>query len=285
MDAGETANFDITVQATAFLKRLSRGLYGLYAWVIVPVVVIPVLILLSVTPRLALRRRIASLGAQLLFRLIGSPIKLEGTRIAASEHCVVVANHSSYLDGVILTAALPTHFTFLIKEQMSRFPVAGFILRRLGSQFVNRENASQRHRIGRRLVEAASRGDALALFPEGTFDAEPGLRQFQAGAFRAARRAGIPVFPTVILGARDKFPADTAWLRPGPLRVRVCSPLQAAEFESPEMLIRATRAAMLEHLGEPDLQSAQRKDETTSPRSSDRRPLQEASSECSERGP
>jgi 1-acyl-sn-glycerol-3-phosphate acyltransferase len=258
--------------------------YGLYAWLAAPIVVIPVLILVAFAPGLLLRRRIAHWGARALFWLLGSPVRVDGARIDPSASCVVVANHASYLDGAILTAALPTHFTFLIKEEMKRFPAVGFLLRRLGSQFVNRENASQRHRIGRRLMEAAHRGDALAVFPEGTFDAEPGLRKFRAGAFRAARSAGIELFPVVILGARDKFPANSAWLRPGPLQVHICEALHAAGYASPQELVRATRAAMLEKLGEPDLDAAQGR-HATSPHSSGHRPLLEAANECSEQGP
>lgn len=265
----------------AFFATLLRRLYGLYAWLVVAFVLLPVVPALAIVPGLLNRRRVARLGARAIFALIGSPVRLQGTRIGTTDHCVVVANHSSYLDGMILTAALPTHFTFLIKEEMSRMPVAGFILRRLGSQFVNRESASQRHRVGRSLLGAARGGDALALFPEGTFDARPGLKRFQGGAFRAAISADILLFPTVIRGAREKLPAGAPLPLPGPLEVDVCAPLHPRDFPSPAALIGATRAAMLERLDEPDLDTQ----EATSPRSSAPRRPRAAASEYSEPGP
>jgi 1-acyl-sn-glycerol-3-phosphate acyltransferase len=73
----------------------------------------------------------------------------------------------------------------LIKSQMATVPIAGFVLRRLGSAFVNREDLADRKRMARTLVGLARKGDALGFFPEGTFDAVPGLRPFQLGAFSA----------------------------------------------------------------------------------------------------
>lgn len=262
------------------LTVLARRLYGLYAWAVVALVVVVVVLALALAPGLVNRRRIARLGARSIFALIGSPVRVSGASIGAGDHCVVVANHSSYLDGVILTAALPTHFTFLIKEEMNRAPVAGFILRRIGSKFVNRESVSQRHRVGRSLLEAARGGDALAMFPEGTFDEHPGLKRFQGGAFRAAIKADIRLYPTVIRGARQKFPADAALPVPGPLAVEICEPLHPRDFASPNDLIGATRAAMLARLDEPDLETP-----ATSPHSSAHRRLPAAANEYFERGP
>lgn len=272
--------FDISVRIAAFLRAFGRWLYGIYFWAVVALVVLPVIMGLAVTPGLLNRRRIARAGARTILALIGSPVRLHGAAIGHTDHCVVVANHASYLDGVILTAALPTHFTFLIKEEMSRFPVAGFVLRRLGSKFVKRDDASERLRVGRRLLEAARSGDALAVFPEGTFDARPGLKPFRGGAFRAAIKADILVFPTVIRGARHKFPAGARLPVPGRLAVEVCRPLHPRDFESPAELIEATRGAMLARLEEPDLAAA-----VTSLRSSALHPLPAAASEYSERGP
>jgi 1-acyl-sn-glycerol-3-phosphate acyltransferase len=165
-----------------------------------------------------------------------------------------VANHASYLDGIILTAALPASFTYVIKHEMASFPIAGFVLRRLGSAFVNREDLLDRKRIARRLVELARKGDALAFFPEGTFDAAPGLKPFQLGAFSAAARAKLPVVPLVIHGSRYKLPAGAGLPTPGGrLRVRVCEPIDADAHDSARRAMHATRERMLAHLDEPDL--------------------------------
>ncbi len=244
--------FDITVQPAA-TNRLFRAVYGSYAWLALLACVLPVICLAALAPDVHRRRQIARRGAQLFFLLIGCPIRLTGEKLASDQVCVVVANHASYLDGIILTAVLPPQFTFLIKHDMANFPVAGFLLRRLGSEFVNRGDSSHRNRIVRRLVHAARNGDALALFPEGTFAAPPGLRRFHPGAFGAAFRAGLPVIPVVIRGSRAKLPAGAFLSAPGSLSVHVCPALDPHQHDTARNLMQASRHAILARLGEPDL--------------------------------
>jgi 1-acyl-sn-glycerol-3-phosphate acyltransferase len=230
-----------------------RTAYGTYAWLALLTVIMPTCALLAVTPGVNRRRAIARGAARLFFFTIGSPVRVEGAGVNAHYPCVVVANHASYLDGIILTAALPSGFTYLIKHEMTKVPIAGFVLRRLGSAFVKRADLLDRKRIARELLELAVRGDALGFFPEGTFDASPGLKPFQLGAFAAAARAGLPVVPVVIYGARRKLPARQLLPAPGSLRVRVCAPIDPSEFDSARGLMQAARRVMLEELDEPDL--------------------------------
>ncbi len=240
------------MRTTAKTAAAWRVAYGAYAWVSLLLCSSVLALVLAVLPGLERRRRAARRAARLFFRSIGSPVSVSGAP-PPHEACVVVANHSSYLDGLILTAALPPRFTFLIKNEMTRVPLAGFILKRLGSKFVDRADAKNRSRTARDLVASAGNGDALALFPEGTFDANPGLKPFRPGAFGAAWRGGVPIVPVVVKGARNKLPSGALLPRPGPLDVRICLSLASDRFHSAKDLMHATRAAMLEHLDEPDL--------------------------------
>ena len=235
--------------------QLVRLIYGVYAWITLISIVIPMIILLIFTPTRVARRQVARWCAQLFFLLIGSPVQLKGLQKPLASPCIVIANHASYLDGMILTAALPPNFTFLIKYEMATLPLTGFLLKRIGSEFVDRNKDSHKKQVARRLFRAAEEGDALAFFPEGTFDKTPGLRRFQLGAFSSARRAKLPIVPIVITGSRDKLPANSWICSPGPLSVRVCLPLYANTYTSIQGLVRASRKEMLKWLGEPDLAS------------------------------
>lgn len=235
--------------------QLVRLIYGIYAWIALTGVAIPMMILLIFTPTRVARRQVARWCARLFFLLIGSPVQLKGSQKPLASPCIVIANHASYLDGMILTAALPPNFTFLIKHEMATLPLTGFLLRRIGSEFVDRNKDSHRKQVVRRLFRAAEEGDALAFFPEGTFDRTPGLRRFHLGAFSSARRAKLPIVPIVITGSRGKLPA-TSWIcSPGPLSIQVCAPLYANTYTSVQEWVHASRKEMLKWLGEPDLAS------------------------------
>lgn len=238
---------------TATASLSFRLLYAVYAWLVLLFVVVPVVAGCLLLPGVARRRAVARWGAATSLRLIGSEVRVVGKPLTAGDAAVVVANHQSYLDGIILTAVLPPHYTFLIKREMVRVPIAGFVLGRLGSQFVDRTSPGQRHRSARRLVQSARDGKALAVFPEGTFDAAPGLKPFRMGAFRAAWLGGLTIEPVVITGSRAKLPSDSWLPRPGPLTVEFCPGLSASDFADETALMQAARRAMLERLNEPDL--------------------------------
>jgi 1-acyl-sn-glycerol-3-phosphate acyltransferase len=236
------------------VTRALHFVYGCYAWLALLAIVIPLCLVLSVLPGVERRRRIARGAARLFLLAIGSPIRVEGSAIEPHFPCVVIANHSSYLDGIILTAALPAGFTYLIKYEMSRVPLAGFVLRRLGSAFVARDDLQDRQRTARALHGLATRGSALGFFPEGTFDKIPGLKPFHLGAFSAAARAKLPVVPVVIYGAHRKLPSGALLARPGPLRVHICDAVRPRPADAPaHALMAEARRTMLARLDEPDL--------------------------------
>ena len=109
--------------------------------------------------------------------LAGIPFAVEGLERLPQVPCVVVANHASYIDGIVAAAALPPDFAFVIKKEMVRVPLAGLLLRRLGSQFVERFD---RHKGG---VRCAPRAEARGHRPV------PGVLSRKAPSTRPAKSA------------------------------------------------------------------------------------------------
>jgi 1-acyl-sn-glycerol-3-phosphate acyltransferase len=207
---------------------------------------LPVLLL---TPSLTHRRAIVSALARLVLRLVGMRVVTRGLELIRPP-CVVVANHASYLDGVVMVAVLPPNFSFVIKREMSAVPLAGTLLRRIGAEFIERRDRLGGARDTRRLLRLAASGQALVFFPEGTFVAEIGLLRFHIGAFVAAARANLPVIPVALRGTRACLPADRLLPQPGVIEVQVLTPLPR---DRPRCLRDGARAALLAALGEPDL--------------------------------
>jgi 1-acyl-sn-glycerol-3-phosphate acyltransferase len=206
------------------------------------------------TPGLSRRRARARRGAALIFRLWGANLHTRGLERLPSGPCVLVANHASYLDGIILTAVLPPDYSFVIKREMTRVPLAHFLLRRLDSQFLERHDARGSARDTRRILRQASRRQHLAFFPEGTFREQPGLRRFHNGAFVSATRGQVPLVPAVIHGSRQMLPSDQWLPRPGRLAVTILDPIEPPEHpEAVAWLIASARQRILAELPEPDL--------------------------------
>ena len=237
-------------------RNLLHTLFGIYAWLALVGVAGPALALMLVLPGLDRRRRLARSTARAFFKLARIGLGAHDMGRLPTGACIVVANHSSYLDGVILTAVLPANFSFVIKREIQRVPLVSILLRRIGSEFVERSDGNRGARDARRLLRAAAGGRALAFFPEGTFQRQPGLLRFRSGAFAAAARYGLPVVPVVIRGARQVLPAKAWLMRPGRLEVSVQSPIGLADpgdSPAPAALRAAARSSILAVLDEPDL--------------------------------
>jgi len=234
-----------------------RLIYGLYAVLLFLAVALTALLGVILLPTLRLRRGTARLAARTFFLFAAMPVRLLGRENLPAGQCIVVANHASYLDGVVMTAALPARFGFVVKREMNDVPLAGLLLRRIGTEFVDRYNRHKGGTDARRVLRTASSGHSLVFFPEGTFTPEVGLGKFHSGAFAIAARAACPVVPAVILGTRRNMPATRVFPRPGPIEVRYGAPIPpvSATEGDPALVLRdASRAAILEQLGEPDLE-------------------------------
>lgn len=242
------------------LRSLTRLVYAPACGLLFLVLSLTTLVLVLVLPGLRLRRAIAHHAAGAFLLLAGMPVRVLHRERLPKHPCVVVANHASYLDGVILKAALPPNFSFVIKKEMVRVPLAGLLLRRIGSEFVDRVNRHSGAVDTRRLLRAASRGQSLAFFPEGTFTEQAGLARFHSGAFIIAARTAMPVVPVVIRGARHNLPAGTLLPRPGRIEVEVLGVLPVPQNlevgAAAEWLKEAARPLILAALGEPDLASS-----------------------------
>ncbi len=191
------------------------------------------------------RRLIASAAARLILRLLGMPFRVDGLDLLPGAPCVVVANHSSYIDGVVATAALPPEFVFVIKKEMGAVPLASTLLKRLGSEFVERRDPKQGAADARRVLKRAAAGQSLVFFPEGTFGHKRQIGPFLRGAFATAERANVPIVAVALHGTRAVLPPGSLRLRRGPIRVEVLETLKGpdARQRSRELIARA--------LGEP----------------------------------
>jgi 1-acyl-sn-glycerol-3-phosphate acyltransferase len=243
------------------LKRaalfLFEAVYGLYALTVFIVFALSAFVAVMLPFNIKARRHIAHFAAQAFFAVAGLRIRVIDEHLLPAGPCVVVANHASYLDGIVLKAALPARFSFVIKKEFSRVPLAGLLLRRIGSEFVDRFNRHAGGMDARRLLKAADAGQALAFFPEGTFLAEPGLGKFHSGAFAIAARVDLPVVPLAIRGTRYILPSGRFLPRLGRIDIHVLPSVgPMRELKSPDA-VHHTRdqahARILAALGEPDL--------------------------------
>jgi 1-acyl-sn-glycerol-3-phosphate acyltransferase len=238
-----------------YVTLIYRTLYGFYGWLVFILCCLMALLATILVPAAALRYRLVAAATKAIFVLGGVPAKVSGMENLPEGNAVVVANHASYVDGMLLKGYLPYRYSFVIKGEMRKIPVAHFLLRRSGSKFVERHEQSGSSRDARRIVKAAQEGESLAFFPEGTFRKEPGVSRFRAGAFVSAIRGDMPVVPVAISGTREMMPSGRLWPWPVRPRFEVLPPIMPDDpaFENHRVLAETARQRILTVLDEPDL--------------------------------
>jgi 1-acyl-sn-glycerol-3-phosphate acyltransferase len=214
------------VKRSRALLKLPYVAYCLVSFTVLGLTVLAINLFL---PGLRQRRVVAGTVARAFLRMSGIPFKVEGLERLPKVPCVVVANHASYIDAIAIVAALPPDFAFVIKKEMVRVPLAGLLLRRLGSQFVERFNRHKGATDARRVLKLAATGQSLMFFPEGTFDGTRQVGKFLNGAFTIADRAQMPVVAVAIHGTREVLPPGGVSIYRLPIRVEILAALSADE--------------------------------------------------------
>lgn len=246
----------VAVRRETALARGARVLYGSYAWLVFVFIALITLLLLLIVPGLDRRRHIAGVASRWILKMTFIRLVVSGVEHLPRGQCVVAANHASYIDAIVVKAVLPEHYAYVVKREMASVPLAGLLLRRLGTEFVERFNRHKGSLDARRVLRTASSGQSLLFFPEGTFVGEPGLLKFHSGAFKSAALARCPVLPCVIRGTRTILPSPRFFPRLGVVEVEllptISPPTDAAAEEAARWLRDTTREAILARLGEPD---------------------------------
>jgi 1-acyl-sn-glycerol-3-phosphate acyltransferase len=110
---------------------------------------------------------------------------------------LLVANHISWLDILVMNAAAPAHF--VSKADVRHWPVLGRLIAGAGTLFIERESRRDAMRVVHHMAEHLQTGEMLAVFPEGTTSDGTELLPFHANLFQAAISAQAPMLPVALM--------------------------------------------------------------------------------------
>ena len=190
-----------------------------------------------------LLRFIAFLLSRLVYRF-----DVQGdVHLPTSGAAIVVCNHVSYVDALLLMAASPRPLRFIMDHRIFAVPVLGWLFRLAKAIPVAPERDDPRAYAA--AFEAADRvlaeGDLLCIFPEGAITRDGQLQPFQGGVMKILKRRPVPVVPVALHNLWGSFfsrvEGGTAMVRP--LRRGlfsrvglVAGPALAPQGLSPELL-------------------------------------------------
>ena len=179
-----------------------------------------------------------------LLRTVATPVlrSLFNLRVTGLEHLpargpyILAANHSNYLDGVVLGVAVPRRVVFLVMPRVYHWtPLHPPFHRHVGSIPINLERPDPG--AIKRTLRVLEEGGVVGIFPEGPFSQNGQLVQGQPGVAMIALRSGVPVVPVAIRGAYAALVGRPLHLpRPHPLSARIGRPLEFSRVR-PDMKV------------------------------------------------
>src|SRR4030095_31967 len=124
-------------------------------------------------------------------------------RVPKSGPVILAANHASFLDPPLVGAALKRQINYLARENLSRFPVLGWILRNWNVVPVDREGGGAKGL--KAILDRLLDGQAIILFPEGTRTKERRLQPARSGIGLTVIKSTAPVVPVRVFGTFEAF--------------------------------------------------------------------------------
>jgi len=137
---------------------------------------------------------------------------------------VIVSNHLSDLDPLVVGASLRRRVAFMAKDELFRIPLLRWWITACGA-FPVRRGEPDRQAL-RRSLAILSKGGALVMFPEGTRGRDRTLRPPEPGAAMLALRTGATILPVAVLGTDEVLPRGARRLRRARIRTRIGPPIQ-----------------------------------------------------------
>jgi len=139
---------------------------------------------------------------------------------------MLVANHYSMMDIMLMLYYSKNPFVFVGKKELSKLPLFGYFYKRVAIM-VDRKSPQSRREVYTQAMERIEAGLSICIFPEGGVpdDESIVLDSFKDGAFRIAIQCQIPIVPMVFYDTKKRFPFRFFAGSIGTMRVDVLPPI------------------------------------------------------------
>lgn len=211
-----------------FLKKIGYTLYRIWFYILValPIIVFfPFLLLATLNekwyPQFFWLAR--NLWATPILYGMGCPPQVEWEqKMERQKSYMLVANHTSMLDIMLMLYISKNPFVFIGKKELVKIPLFGFFYKRV-CILVDRADTKSRTGVYRRAQKRLSQGLSICIFPEGGVpdDETVLLDTFKDGAFKMAVAHNIPVVPMTLYDNKKRFSFSFFSGGPGRIRAKV----------------------------------------------------------------
>jgi 1-acyl-sn-glycerol-3-phosphate acyltransferase len=167
---------------------------------------------------------------------------------------MLIANHTSYIDVMVILRLRKTPFVFVGKKELVNIPIFGFLYKR-AAIMVDRSSSKSRFGVYGRAQKVIAKGYSVCIFPETDYiDESIVLNPFKQGAFKLAIEHELPILPMAFLDCKRKFPWHTSHGFPGDLRAKALEIIPTSnlkETDIPNLQEKAYQTIKISLLNDP----------------------------------
>ena len=151
--------------------------------------------------------------------------------------CVIVSNHQTSIDAMIIIKTAPVGAAPLAKQVLKYVPIFGQVCWLCGTIFINRKKGRSAIDTMRRVgKEMKKRMTSLWIFPEGTRIQSDSIAPFKKGAFHLAIQAQVPIVPVVISNYRNVIDRKNRLFSGGEIRVNCLEPISTLGMTNDDVI-------------------------------------------------
>jgi 1-acyl-sn-glycerol-3-phosphate acyltransferase len=149
-----------------------------------------------------------------------------------SKQWVVIGNHVSFLDPIILFVVFPGILRFMYKSGLDKLPIISSGLKTIGFISVDRKNPRKGQNAIKKAIELIKKDkDSIAIFPGGGRSISGKIRNFKRGAFILAKENKIPILPVYLKGFYNAMPKGRNIIYPTKLIFEFLPPIEVSQIE------------------------------------------------------
>jgi len=184
-----------------------------------------------------------------LLKLGRIKLMVEGAEnIPSGKNYIFAANHASLTDILIMAAAIPNDFLFVMDEELFDIPFLGGYCKRAGYLPISRRNPTRAYKNVLDIIERLKSGKSIVFFPEGGRSKDGKLRVFKGGIGKLVIDSGVEVIPVASIGSFGILYPSSIVIHPGRVTVKIGKPIKFDPAESENEIaekLHAQIAAML----------------------------------------
>jgi 1-acyl-sn-glycerol-3-phosphate acyltransferase len=191
---------------------------------------------------------VGSLWLRIWLILSGVSVEVSGLEnIPQGGPFIFASNHKGAFDIPALQANIPIQFKWIAKSGLFTIPFTGWAMRMAGYIAIDTHSGKAFLTSIRAAIKKIQEGNTVMIFPEGERNTEPGLLPFKKGVFLLAVKSKAPIIPIAIKGTEKILPRGQKWIRPGRVKIGICTPIESSGFNA-QALDDMTRAAIEQEL-------------------------------------